>query len=195
MKKLLFMLVPAFMLGACCNNEPKECPAENAPAEKCQHHCCKDGEHKHHHHEMSEEQKADMAAWEDWANQTDEKKAELLNKRKECVDKKMAEEAEMEAKKAAFKEGIANWDKLSLDEKKALFDNMPCCGKRHGGHEGCGHHGEGEHHCNGNHEGCGHHCDGEHHCDGNHEGCNHQCKHEGEHHCDGNHEGCPNHKN
>ena len=143
------------MLVACCNKEGE-------------HKCCKDGEHKCHH-EMTEEQKADMAAWEDWANQTDEKKADLLNKRKECFDKMVAEkkakEEEMAAKKAAFEEGMANWDNLSLDEKKALFDNMPCCGE--GPHPGCGHkcHKEGEHKC----------CkDGEHKCCGDkHEGCQH----------------------
>lgn len=186
MKKLLFLLIPAFMLGACCNNESKNCPEENEAIEG-EHHCCKDGDHKCHH-EMTEEQKADIAAWEDWANQTDEKKAELLNKRKECFDKKMAEKDEQEAKRAAIKEKMANWDNLSLDEKKAIFDEMPCGGKCfEGGHEGCGHHhGEGEHHCK--------HGEG-HHCDGNHEGCEHKCQHGDGHHCEGNHEGCPNHKN
>ena len=166
MKKLLFLLVPAFLLVACCNNEPKQ----EAAAEG-EHKCCKEGEHKCCH-EMTEEQKADMAAWEDWANQTDEKKAELLNKRKECYDKKVAEkkarEEEMAAKKAAFEEGMANWDNLSLDEKKALFDNMPCCGKCHKGH-GC-HHGEGKCCKEGEHKCCK---DGEHKCGEKHEGCQH----------------------
>jgi len=174
MKKLLFLLVPAFLLVACCNNEPKQEAAEGE--QKCcnkegEHKCCKEGEHKCCH-EMSEEQKADMAAWEDWANQTDEKKAELLNKRKECYDKMVAEkkarEEEMAAKKAAFEEGMANWDNLSLDEKKALFDNMPCCGKCHKGH-GC-HHGEGKCCKEGEHKCCK---DGEHKCGEKHEGCQH----------------------
>lgn len=180
MKKLFFLLIPAFLLVVGCNNTPKQEGPEGEP--KCQkegeHKCCKDGEHKCHKegdhkccHEMSEEQKADMAAWEDWANQTDEKKAELLGKRKECYDKKKAMEEEMAAKKAAFEEGMANWDNLSLDEKKALFDNMPCCGKCHKGH-GCK---DGEHKC----------CkgEGEHKC----------CKGEGEHKCGENHEGCQHH--
>lgn len=186
MKKLFFLLVPAFMLVACCNNEPKQEAAEGE--HKCcnkegEHKCCKDGEHKCHH-EMSEEQKADMAAWEDWANQTDEKKAELLNKRKECFDKMVAEkkarEEEMAAKKAAFEEGMANWDNLSLDEKKALFDNMPCCGEGH--HHGCGHkcHGDKPEGCCKGHEGCH-----------KHEGCK---GHEGHEGCEHHHEGCPNHK-
>ena len=171
------------MLVACCNSEPKQEAAEGE--QKCcnkegEHKCCKEGEHKCHH-EMSEEQKADMAAWEDWANQTDEKKAELLNKRKECFDKMVAEkkarEEEMAAKKAAFEEGMANWDNLSLDEKKALFDNMPCCGEGH--HHGCGHkcHGDKPEGCCKGHEGCH-----------KHEGCK---GHEG---CEHHHEGCPNHK-
>ena len=176
------MLVPAFLLVACCNNEPKA--EENAQC--CEKKCCdkeaehKCGEKKCGHHEMSEEQKADMAAWEDWANQTDEKKAELLNKRKACYDQKKAQEAEMAPIKAEFDAKMANWDNMSLDEKKDLFDNCPC--KKQKG--GCGEHKCGGHEggaCGGNHEGCG-----EKKC-GNHEG---GCEHK----CDKKHEGCPNHK-
>jgi len=185
MKKLFFLLVPAFMLVVSCNNEAKK-DAKDGEEQKTEqaaqdsgkdgdHKCCK-GDHKCHH-EMTEEQKADMAAWEDWANQTDEKKAELLNKRKECFDKMVAEksakEEEMAEKKAEFEAKMANWDKLSLDERKALFDNMPCCGE--GPHPGCGHKCHGE-----KPEGCHHH-----------EGCK---GHEGHEGCQHHHEGCPNHK-
>ena len=176
MKKLFFLLVPAFMLVVSCNNEAKK-DAKDGEEQKTEqtaqncgkdgdHKCCKGGEHKCCH-EMTDEQKADMAAWEDWANQTDEKKAELLNKRKDCFDKMVAEkkakEEEMAAKKAEFEAKMANWDNLTLDEKKALFDSMPCCGEGHG----CGHkcHGEKPEGCHHHHEGCNNH---EH-----HEGCNH----------------------
>jgi hypothetical protein len=74
-----------------------------------------------------------------------------------------------EEKKAAFEAAMNNWDKLTIDEKKAAFDNMGCCGGCKGDKPGC----------HGDKPGCkkgeGHGCKGE----------GHGCKKEG---------GCPNKK-
>jgi hypothetical protein len=136
MKKLLALLVASFVLFSCCNNAKKdEC--------KNKKECC----------EMTEEQKADLAAWNDWDNQTDEKKAELVEKYKNCIDQKAKcckkdgekkecckkdgekkecckKELTEEQKKACeeFKAKWENWDNLTINEKKALLDQkMECC--------------------------------------------------------------------
>ena len=91
--------------------------------------------------QLTEEQKAEMAAWNDWDNQTPEKKAELVANRKACIDKKMAEKAEKcdatkeqcPEKKAKCEEMKAkwdNWNNLTIDEQKALLDEVKCCGKK-----------------------------------------------------------------
>ncbi|MDR2511009.1 MAG: hypothetical protein LBC89_00790 [Bacteroidales bacterium] len=72
MKKLLVLLAASFVLFSCCNSVKKdECKDKK---------CC----------EMTEEQKADLAAWNDWDNQTDAKKAELVDRFKKCIDEKAA---------------------------------------------------------------------------------------------------------
>lgn len=139
-KTLLSLLIVGVMASfVSCGNNKKEAATETDATEvkkeccEAEKSCCK---------EMTEEQKADMAAWNDWDNQTAEKKDELLGKFKACIDKKASEcgtkeecaekkEAcpEKEAACAAFKAQLANWDNLTVDEKKVLIDSMPKCDK------------------------------------------------------------------
>ncbi len=151
MKKLMLLIAAACFVFVSCNNKPAEdqvATEENTEVTE-EHHCC---------HEMTEEQKAFKADWENWENQTDERKAELIAKAKECFDQRMAEfeahkaeceankpeceakKAECEAKKAEIDKVMANWDNMTIEEQKAFFDeNAPCC-KEHK----CCHKGEGE---------------------------------------------------
>ena len=158
---------------ACNNNKPAEQPAEGTEMQ-AEEPCCK---------EMTEEQKAQMEAckkaaedWENWENITDERKAELLDQRKAKYDEMQAMKKAQEEKKAAFEAAMNNWDKLTIDEKKAAFDNLGCCGGCKGGDKpGCCKGGD-KLGCHGDKPGCkgeGHGCKGE----------GHGCKKEG---------GCPN---
>ena len=126
MKKLFLLLAVAgcMTFTACNNTQSTEQNKENteACAEKP---CCK---------EMTEEQKAEMEAckkaaedWQNWENISDERKTELLDKRKADYDKMQEMKKAQEEKKAQFEAAMNNWNKLSLDEKKAAFD-AACCG-------------------------------------------------------------------
>lgn len=128
MKKIMLLAGAAcFLLASCCSNEEK-CPAnaekEGQPKEEQK--CCK---------EMTEEQKQACADWDNWANIDDARKEALLTDKKDGYDKCQAERAEREAQKAAIDAKMANWDKLTLDEKKALIDEMDAffksCHKKH----------------------------------------------------------------
>jgi hypothetical protein len=89
--------------------------------EQPKHECCK----------MSEEQKAECEAfckqWKDWTNLTDDVKKDLIAKTKERFDK---QDAERDAKIAECKAEWANFDKLTLDEQKALIDKRMQCEKK-----------------------------------------------------------------
>lgn len=118
MKKLwMVAVISAMVLASCCNkdnnkcNAPKDEPKQPAPQE-CQ---------------MSEEQKTEMKDWNNWNSLSETRKTELLNKRKACYDKMKAEEAEREANKAKFEEQMKNWNKLTIDQRKAAFDLVGCC--------------------------------------------------------------------
>jgi hypothetical protein len=102
--------------------------------------------------------------WQNWENITDERKAELLDQRKAKYDEMQSMKKAQEEKKAAFEAAMNNWDNLTIDERKAAFDNMGCCG-------GCKK-GEGKGCCKGDKQGC-------------QKGEGHGCKKEG---------GCPNKK-
>lgn len=78
--------------------------------------------------------KAMCEAWQNWDQQTDEMKAELIADRKAKITEQEARKAECEAKKAEFEakkaefektwaENWAKFDELSIDEQKALIDN------------------------------------------------------------------------
>ena len=165
---MLFIAAACFVFVS-CNNKPAEetvATEENTEVTE-EHHCC---------HEMTEEQKAQMEAckkaaedWENWENISEDRKNELLNDRKAKYDEMQAMKKAQEEKKAAFEAAMNNWDKLTIDEKKAAFDNMGCCGGCKGDKPGC----------HGDKPGCkkgeGHGCKGE----------GHGCKKEG---------GCPNKK-
>ncbi len=145
---------------ACNNNKPAEQTAEGTEPQT--EACCP---------EMTEEQKAEMEAckkaaedWQNWENLTEERKAELLDQRKAKYDEMQEMKKAQEEKKAAFEAAMNNWDKLTIDERKAAFDNMGCCG-------GCKK-GEGKGCCKGDKQGC-------------QKGEGHGCKKEG---------GCPNKK-
>jgi len=157
MKKLMLFIAAACFVFVSCNNKPAEetvATEENTEVTE-EHHCC---------HEMTEEQKAFKADWENWENQTEERKAELVAKAKECFDQRMAEfeahkaeceankpeceakkaeceakKAECEAKKAEMDSKLANWDNMTLEEQKAFLDEVaPCChGPKGPHHEGC----------------------------------------------------------
>ena len=166
MKKLFVCAFAACIaLASCCNKtETEETTVPPMPEEQA-------------NPEM-EKCKAQCEAWQNWDQQTDEQKAELIADRKakitEAEAKKAecaAKRAEFEAKKAEFEANwAANWakfDEMSMDEQKALIDdymmfNAPC---RPQGHcqkaEGCPK--EGGKCCKeGKMEGCGH---------GPHKGC------------------------
>lgn len=128
---MLLAGIVCFLFTACCNQKQEEPVAEPVAEEVAAPEC-----------QISEECKQAMMDWENWENLGDERKAELLAKKKECYDKCKAEEAEREAKKAAIEEKMANWDNMTLDEQKAVFDEMmelcpkhpgcckkPCCKK------------------------------------------------------------------
>ena len=168
MKKLMILMAAACCLTftACNNNKPAEQPSECTEMQ-AEEPCC----------EMTEEQKAEMEAckkaaedWQNWENITDERKAELLDQRKAKYDEMQAMKKAQEEKKAKFEAAMLNWDKLSLDDKKAAFDDMGCCGGCKGGDKPG---------CHGDKPGCkkgeGHGCKGE----------GHGCKKEG---------GCPDKK-
>ena len=152
MKKLFILMAAACCLTftACNNNKPAEQPAEGTEPQT--EACCP---------EMTEEQKAEMEAckkaaedWQNWENLTDERKAELLDQRKAKYDEMQEMKKAQEEKKAKFEAAMLNWDKLSLDDRKAAFDEMGCCG-------GCKK-GEGKGCCKGDKKGCqkgeGHGC-------------------------------------
>ncbi len=145
---------------ACNNNKPAEQTAEGTEPQT--EACCP---------EMTEEQKAEMEAckkaaedWQNWENLTEERKAELLDQRKAKYDEMQAMKKAQEEKKAAFEAAMNNWDKLTIEERKAAFDAAGCCG-------GCKK-GEGKGCCKGDKQGC-------------QKGEGHGCKKEG---------GCPNKK-
>ena len=126
MKKLFIMMAAACcLMFTACNNKPAEQKAECTETQT-EAPCCK---------EMTEEQKAEMEAckkaaedWQNWENLTDERKAELLDMRKAKDDEMQAMKKAQEEKKAKFEAAMLNWDKLSLDDRKAAFDEMSCCG-------------------------------------------------------------------
>lgn len=72
--------------------------------------------------EMTEEQKQAKEDWENWESLSNERKNELLDQQKAAYDKMKAAKDEREARKAKFEEAMANWDNLSLDERRAAFD-------------------------------------------------------------------------
>ncbi|MDR2979191.1 MAG: hypothetical protein LBV02_01920 [Bacteroidales bacterium] len=140
MKKLFIIAVAGVFTFASCGKKPQPVEPEIIQTEeqKCDstHKCCK---------ELTPEQKAEMDAWNNWDNQTPEKKAELVENRKACIDKMMAEKAgqcestkeecpEKAAKCAEMKAKMDNWANLTVEEKKALLDEFKPC-KKEG--EGC----------------------------------------------------------
>ncbi len=119
---------------ACNNNKPAEQTAEGTEPQT--EACCP---------EMTEEQKAEMEAckkaaedWQNWENLTEERKAELLDQRKAKYDEMQEMKKAQEEKKAAFEAAMNNWDKLTIEERKAAFDAAGCCGGCKGGDKpGC----------------------------------------------------------
>lgn len=120
--------------------------------------------------------KAMCEAWQNWDQQTDEQKAELIADRKAKIAEREAKKAECEAKKAEFEaqkaefektwaENWAKFDELSVEEQKALIDNyMKFNCPKHGCHHG--------------HHACEHKCHGEGHpCNHGDAPCNHSCQH------------------
>lgn len=146
MKKLMIVAIAGLFFFASCGNKAKETAVvEPVQQEECQNAdkpCCK---------EMTEEQKADMEAWKNWDNQTAEKKQELLNKRKENIDKAMAEmnaQGEVPVEFTEFQTKWNNWGNLSVDEQKTLVEEFKGnCASKCGKDKACCKEGE-------NKEGC-----------------------------------------
>ena len=104
----MILMAACCLVFASCNKKAKEDPVLTPEQQ-----------------EMAEKQKQYMKDREDrinWENQTDERKAELLNKSKAAYEKKKAAQEEREARKAKFEEALANWENLSLDERRAAFE-------------------------------------------------------------------------
>lgn len=154
---MLLAAVCCFVFGACKNNQKTEEVADTtaavveqpveAPVDSVAEAC-----------------KAECAAWADWANQTPEMKQQLIAKRKACIDTKLAEcqptDKAKQAEKAAFEKKWAKFDKLTIDEQKALIDEFPC---KHEGDQAC---------CNGEKKDCKGDCKGD---------CKSDCKKECQH--------------
>ncbi|MDR0364265.1 MAG: hypothetical protein LBH92_04530 [Bacteroidales bacterium] len=179
MKKVLLSLLTVGLLIAfpACGDTAKnaekatdktECAEKSSEKDGCcaekKDGCCK---------ELTEEQKAEIVAWNDWDNQTPEKKQELVANRKACMDKKIAEckekcEGKMEeckdkkeqcpekeAKCAEMKAKWEKWDTLTLEEQKALLDAMApkkCC--KDGQKESCCKEGKKDGCCKDKKDGC-----------------------------------------
>lgn len=128
MKKLFLLLAVAGCLTftACNNNQAADQDKANTEVCDKEKPCCK---------EMTEEQKAEFEArkkaaedWQNWENISEDRKVELLNERKAAYDKMQEMKKAQEEKKAQFEAAMNNWDKLTIDEKKAAFDAAGCCG-------------------------------------------------------------------
>ena len=138
MKKLWMIAIVATFFFASCGNKPAEVPATD--------------EQQATQTELTDEQKADFEAWDNWSTLELDVQNDLVARMKEFFDQKMAEKAakcdgEKEemcpvkaAKCAEFKERWGKWDTYNLDEKKALIDEkMACCKKKCEAKEGEGH--------------------------------------------------------
>lgn len=193
MKKLFLVMAAFCLIFVSCNTKQVEAPVEEtATHEGCQHNhdgkgCCN----------LTEEQKAMFAQWKQFETLDAQAQTDLVVAMKAFLDEKMSKcegkkheccgnhegcqgekhegcQNKCEGKKdcaqkhAEMKEKWANFEKLTIEEQKALIDNILEHQKKHASkHEGCGNH-EG---CQGEkHEGCqGHNHEG---CQGhNHEGC------------------------
>ena len=140
MKKLWMIAIAGVFFFASCCNKPTEVATEPEEEQTEETKCCK---------ELTEEQKAFFADWDAWESQPDERKAELLESAKKCIDKQMAEHAEkcdgekekcpkMVEKCAAFKEKWEKWETLTPQEKKDLIDEkMEGCKKNCEKKESC----------------------------------------------------------
>jgi signal recognition particle GTPase len=122
---MLLAAVCCFILAS-CNNQPAT-PATDAGQSTEQtdtSKCCK-------------KESPECAAWKDWANQTPEKKAELVKNAIEKINAAKAKRADCEAKKAELESKWLEIDKLDIEAQKALIDEVmafckPCCKKQEG---------------------------------------------------------------
>ena len=135
MKKLMLLAgVVYFVFASCCNAPKEEAAATPATCENQEKpECCK----------MSEEMKQACEDWKNWENLDQTRQEELLAKKKECYDKCKAERDEKAAKMAEIDTKMADWDNMTIADKKAVFDELDqlcpkkCCkGKKP---EGCCH--------------------------------------------------------
>ncbi len=123
MKKLTAILCMCSLMTIGCKNN-KEVPAVVA----------EDPEVQEQVDPEMEKCKAQCEAWQNWDQQSDEQKAELISARKEKITEREAMKAECEAKRAEFEaqkaefektwaEKWANFDNLNMEEQKELIDN------------------------------------------------------------------------
>lgn len=130
MKKLWMIAIASVFFFASCGNKAVEPTVEEPVAEEK---CC----------ELTEEQKADFEAWNNWSSLTEDVQKELVARMKVFFDQKMAEKAEKcdaeqaevcpekAAKCAEFKAKWEDWDNLTLEAQKELIDaKIECCKKK-----------------------------------------------------------------
>lgn len=139
MKKLTAILCMCSLMTIGCKNN-KEVPAVVA----------EDPEVQEQVDPEMEKCKAQCEAWQNWDQQSDEQKAELISARKAKITEREAMKAECEAKCAEFEaqkaefektwaEKWANFDNLNMEEQKELIDNyMKFNCPKHGCKEGEG---------------------------------------------------------
>ncbi|MCQ2285368.1 MAG: hypothetical protein MJZ76_00640 [Bacteroidales bacterium] len=115
MKKLMLLAgIAAFVFASCCNKTEEVTAPEEPTCAKEEHKCCG----------MSEEQKQACADWKNFENLDETRQEELLAKHKECYDNQKAERDAHMAKMAEIDAKMANWDNMTIAEKKAVFDEM-----------------------------------------------------------------------
>lgn len=132
MKKITLLLsavVCVAIMAACGGNKQNDAKEQT---------CCKAKQEqcdKQHHGEkpacnMTEEQKAECKAfqekWNNFDNLTADEQAELIAKKRTCIEKRREE---AKAKMAECDAKWANFDNLTVAEQKDFLDNAPCCKK------------------------------------------------------------------
>lgn len=140
MKKLAIIVCACGLIFAGCQNKEVKTDETAAPEPQEEQMCP----------EM-QKKKAMCEAWQQWDQQTDEMKAELIADRKAKITEQEARKAECEAKKAECEAKLAemkakweNFATMTIDEQKDLIlerlgscedGDKPCCKHEGEGHE------------------------------------------------------------
>lgn len=118
MKKVILLAgVACFVFASCCSKGDK-CPNKDATDTTCKEvekPCCK---------EMTEEQKQAIADWKSWSNIDEARKNVLLQERKDRFEQCKVEREKRQTELEALEAKMADWENLSIDEKRALIDEI-----------------------------------------------------------------------